>query len=792
MRDNIKFKWSLYGILILCLALLITGAFSWYKTSFAVNNSLNSKCLKCHGVKRLPKVLSNGEKMDLYVNPQKFYNSVHGKIGCLFCHKDINVSTHPKPIRIKSKEAYAKKVTTNCLVCHPVNSLSILHKRVVKKGKLTCDKCHTAHQIQSLSAIKNQTQACLKCHGVKRLPKVLKNGEKMDLYVNPAKFAQSDHSKIGCFACHFEIYNTKHPYPKEILSKKAYTKEVVKNCVKCHPYFSIARHKGHRKIVKNKRFVCIDCHNYHTGPKLMVWKRKVNFTEYCMSCHKFNIKKVLPSGEVLSLKVDPQEIKNSVHGRFQCIVCHIDFSKKRHPVYKFKSRKEYNTQLSKWICQRCHTEEKLKQNPAHYALSKTASCIECHGYHGVQPVKGVKALSENRYCLTCHSRDLTMKMKNGEKLSIQVNEHQLLQSVHKDLKCIDCHKEFSKNKHPVRTFASIKEYRKEAINICNQCHKKEVEEFKNSIHGKAYSKGELNAPDCLKCHGYHNVAKITTNNQLEMCAKCHTKELAAFKESIHYKTLSEGNTAAPTCASCHKAHDVKPINMADLNNSCLTCHKDAEKVHNKWLYNPPFTLVSFVKTHFKGASCAVCHASGKKAVVLTLIDQDTGKPFTIKKVAMLLNLTPEVVKEKIDLNKDGLVEEKELWQFMSSIKQVADADLKGRLALVNANDAHKINSKEGAIKNCAACHNVKADFTGELAINREEGKALKLALDRQALNSAYAIPVIRHFYVLALTKISILDILFILAVICGLGFALGHIGLRIITTPIRRKRREGK
>jgi len=79
-----------------------------------------------------------------------------------------------------------------------------------------------------------------------------------------------------------------------------------------------------------------------------------------------------------------------------------------------------------------------------------------------------------------------------------------------------------------------------------------------------------------------------------------------------------------------------------------------------------------------------------------------------------------------------------------------------------------------------------------MEINRQGAKPVKFELERSAFNSAYSIPNIKDFYVLGLTKIKILDTLFLLALLAGIAVPIGHITLRILTSPIRRKRREGK
>ncbi|WP_460178004.1 cytochrome c family protein [Thermodesulfovibrio hydrogeniphilus] len=644
-------------------------------------------------------------------------------------------------------------------------------------------------------AVSDDAKSCLRCHGIKTLQKLTEKGDKISLFVDGAKFEKSAHGAMDCSSCHPNINLKNHPKPRKIANKRVYTEEFSKNCLTCHQKTSLLKPRVHGVVATKGEVLCSECHDAHYMTSIKKWKDSTSFTEYCMACHKTSMTRRLPSGETVSLKVNSDEIKKSVHGNFQCIVCHSGFSKKEHPIYNYKSRNEYKAGLSKEICQKCHTDEQLKKNPTHYALTKTASCIECHGYHGVKSAKVAKNLPENQYCLNCHSRALTMKMKNGETLSVQVKEADILNSVHKKQKCTDCHKEFSTTQHPVRTFESVADYRAQSKQICNSCHQNEVKKFDISIHAEAVKKGNAQAPDCLKCHGEpHKVASISKDKSasLELCVKCHSDSGKAFKNSVHFTAMNQGKKDAPDCVSCHNAHDVLSTNIAKLGDSCIRCHKDAKTTHNKWLWNPPFRLTSFVETHFKSATCSSCHTSGEKAIILTLFDRAKGKPLTAEEVAKVLGVDVKEVKAKVDFNSDGKIQENELWQFMKMISDKTKANLSGRIDIAIANDAHKIEAKDKAIKDCAVCHNPSAPFTGKLEINQEGAKPVKFALETKTVNSAFAIPNIKDFYVLGLTKIKILDTLFFLALLAGIAVPIGHITLRILTAPIRRKRREGK
>jgi len=459
-KENIYSR-SFLKKFVVCLFLLAIAVLFSHLPKIKASFNLNKDCLKCHAIKgREPKILMSGEKMYLYVDEKRFAQSVHGKMPCIVCHTDINIKTHPRPVKISSLKAYRKKIAKRCLVCHPPNKLSPFHKDILTYRKdVTCVECHGSHYIKSHKQMKELTKDCLRCHAIKgRAPKILQSGEKMFLYVNEKKFLKSPHGELGCLACHYDIDPQNHPYVREIKSFRDYSRAINKRCLVCHPVQTISKHKGHAKVVRTG-ILCTTCHSPHTLTKISEWEKKLSYNDYCLTCHRFSFKKKFKDGTIFTLrKVSLKEIHNSVHSRFQCVFCHRDFSKTKHPTYTFKNKEEYMKFYSERVCKSCHNDAFLKRNPAHYALTKQFACVECHGSHGVQPIKAqMQALSEKAYCLSCHSRDIKKTFENGETISLKVDTQQLIHSVHKDLKCSDCHVGYSKEAHPIYTYKSLKE-----------------------------------------------------------------------------------------------------------------------------------------------------------------------------------------------------------------------------------------------------------------------------------------------------------------------------------------------
>jgi len=177
----------------------------------------------------------------------------------------------------------------------------------------------------------------------------------------------------------------------------------------------------------------------------------------CLACHSDKtLNKKLMNKEILSLFVNGAEFASSVHGKVSCSGCHPDISMDNHPQSKIiRSRKDYALSVSRH-CSNCHTAAQLdKRQPIHKSLAAKGPCVECHGSHYIKSVAvGKVGIKENTYCLTCHRNKINMSMKNGEALSVFVDEAAVANSAHAKLQCNQCHSEFSKTQHPVRSFSS--------------------------------------------------------------------------------------------------------------------------------------------------------------------------------------------------------------------------------------------------------------------------------------------------------------------------------------------------
>jgi hypothetical protein len=649
--------------------------------------------------------------------------------------------------------------------------------------------------------ISNESKSCLGCHSNKALTKQLENKEQMSLFVNGIEFSNSIHSSIDCSGCHKDINVKEHPKAVKIKSRKEYSESKSKVCVSCHAGEQTSKYPVHGYIVNSSKISCSQCHSPHSIMKMSEWKDSVNEIEYCIYCHRYSLGMSLMNKEYLSLQVKRSDLAMSVHKNLICSVCHMGFSKTSHPVRTFKSKSEFSVNAHK-ACIKCHTEAQLRKSPVHGTIIGKGTCVECHGAHLIKSIAAQKAVTkEDVYCLSCHKSKITMRMKNGEVLYAFVDEMSFRNSVHGKLKCNECHREFSKALHPVRSFGSRVEYSMFSSNLCKKCHESASKKYEESVHNAKLKSGNFKAPTCVSCHGSHNIVKATVNPSIGIvtCSNCHQDMKDSYEASIHYKAYKEGKKNTPNCSACHRAHDIEGVKMSNkIKDSCLNCHVDVARIHTKWLSNPPITLSTFPKAHFEKVSCVACHVElkeGSRGVYLTLYNTKSAKPLTDEEIANSLQVDIREVKSKLDLDGDNYIGSYEMWNvFKELYKKKIYVTFKGVINVTDGETAHRITSKATAVKQCEKCHHPNAEFfkNVDVVIAKADGSLMQYATVKGTIKSIYSILPIRKFYAIGSSSIKLLDILFVVALIGGIAVPIGHISLRILFYPIRSMRRMKK
>ncbi|HKN19320.1 MAG TPA: cytochrome c3 family protein [Dissulfurispiraceae bacterium] len=238
----------------------------------------------------------------------------------------------------------------------------------------------------------------------------------------------------------------------------------------------------------------------------------------CLACHSAMKGKIRTDGNVLiDVNVDSEKYESSVHGGFDCIICHKQFQSNPHEATKIGNVSQNIAALAGKL------SPKAKVDPV--AL---AACTECHSevykdwqesVHGNNIID--KRQADGADCLDCHGSPHYITPKNT--LSSMVNRKNVVKT------CGDCHE----NEHLAKKY-----------NLGSSI----IERYYESFHGKKYALGHPTVPTCVSCHKSHAIKKwddpaspVAWENRTVTCGNCHPGATRKFVAAITHKPYGKDN-----------------------------------------------------------------------------------------------------------------------------------------------------------------------------------------------------------------------------------------------------------
>jgi cytochrome b subunit of formate dehydrogenase len=322
--------------------------------------------------------------------------------------------------------------------------------------------------------------------------------------------------------------------------------------------------------------------------------------EECFACHRDATLTHDENG--VSLHVDPQTFKDSIHGSiFTCVDCHADVKSAAH-----------ETTPKKITCAGCHADEQAAYDRSFHGKAvrggdtRAASCVDCHGSpHELLPASDPKSRVHHANipatCGSCHSQQFFMENSGLNPQMVasyqqSVHGHAVAAGSEKAAVCTDCHGtheilDAKDSKSPIFKF--------NVAFTCGKCHDSISREYQQSIHGTAVAQGNWQAPVCTDCHGIHSIkahndpnSPVAAQNLAQAtCARCHEsvrlsqefgvegRRETTYLASYHGLASRLGSQVVANCASCHGTHSIFPssdprstIHRANLARTCGQCH----------------------------------------------------------------------------------------------------------------------------------------------------------------------------------------------------------------------------
>jgi predicted CXXCH cytochrome family protein len=356
--------------------------------------------------------------------------------------------------------------------------------------------------------------------------------------------------------------------------------------------------KVHTKIIKEELWekepgaipACTDCHPPH---KVNVQNIVATISDRsCLKCHeKDDVHKVV-GDSLISLKVNKEDLSNTVHKNIPCVKCHSDVSAELHRPCETVEQVD---------CSNCHAEVSevysISGHGMAYARKEENApyCTDCHGTHIVKSryddTSPVYRAAIPTLCGECHRQDgkamLLAELKEENAFfdyssSVHgrgLREKGLLPSA----VCTDCH----------TTHYVLKEDdERSSVNpknipaTCATCHKGIYDEYIKSDHAISVDDKTHKYPTCADCHSAHEISYITQDDFMSevtyQCGNCHHDLSETYLETYHGKAYMLGYLEAAKCSDCHGAHDIykssnplSAVSSQKIVETCQQCHPDA-------------------------------------------------------------------------------------------------------------------------------------------------------------------------------------------------------------------------
>jgi cytochrome b subunit of formate dehydrogenase len=323
--------------------------------------------------------------------------------------------------------------------------------------------------------------------------------------------------------------------------------------------------------------------------------------EDCLACHSDSALTTDANGKQLSLYVDQNKLKHSIHGEMlSCVDCHQDVKTLIH-----------ESTPRKITCAQCHADaEAAYSHSLHAKAAKggqaAANCQDCHGgaHEVLASADAQSPVNHSNIpvtCGRCHGQKFLMEsngVSNQPSISYQESVHgRATRNGSKTAAvCSDCH-----GAHEILSAKDIKSpiYKFNVPATCGKCHTAVEQTFIESIHGQALARGNGQAPVCTDCHGIHSIKTHTDPNSpvseqnlsRDTCARCHEgvrlsqefgmpgNRMTSYLDSYHGLATKGGSVVAANCSSCHGTHNILPssdprstIHRAHLGETCGKCH----------------------------------------------------------------------------------------------------------------------------------------------------------------------------------------------------------------------------
>ena len=276
----------------------------------------NADCMRCHARED---VVASADGRSLYVDPDSFAESVHGRklLSCAQCHTDVTPSHAERPCA-------TIEAPVSCAACHEEvaqQHAESAHGRLLAEGDADapgCLDCHERHHILEHEAppdapvrlhqlvrtsptfSRNVPQLCAKCHrhGAAAAVRIAaRAGDVVESYAMSIHAKGLQESGLTVTAMCTDCHTAHHPLPASDPASTVNVQNIPATCGTCHDGIYEQFQQSVHSPQGNPDYQpgpddeplpgCADCHSSHSVARTDVADFKRSIVEQCGRCHEY-------------------------------------------------------------------------------------------------------------------------------------------------------------------------------------------------------------------------------------------------------------------------------------------------------------------------------------------------------------------------------------------------------------------------------------------------------------------------------------------------------------------------
>lgn len=381
----------------------------------------------------------------------------------------------------------------------------------------------------------------------------------------------------------------------------------------------------------------------------------------CLDCHANAGMVGKRGGKSISVVVDPNQLRESVHRSTSCAACHPTLANDN------LAHAQGGMDPPAVDCGACHKEEQAQHNQSYHGVAASKgdiyapTCKECHGTHHILPPTDPDSptypMNVPATCGRCHHEGSDVERSHTDIPQESILEN-YSESIHGEglfqqgllvtAVCTSCHTAHLALPHTDERSSTS---RNRVAATCATCHVRIEQVHEKIIEGRLWEAAPHQIPTCTECHSPHKIRASVNEEGLgnDVCQACHGDVKLVGRANgkdgvslfVNESGIIQGAHGRTPCVQCHtqaQASLERPCETINRTVQCETCHAEETRswtngTHGKLALQGDPDAPTCLTCHDKHATgkmtwttsstfpgneptlCGQCHGPGGKAAV---------------------------------------------------------------------------------------------------------------------------------------------------------------------------------